>query len=91
VRACSTYERGGREVVVEVEVEVVQAVIVALVGRVVMVGCGGGGGGGGGEVAKAQTFSSLLPGFMFIVGVAGSWCRLTVTERGDMDDGVVGC
>lgn len=25
------------------------------------------------EVAEAQTFSSLLPSFMFIVGVAGSW------------------
>ena len=44
--------------------------------------CGGGGGGGG--VAEAQTFSSLLPSFMFIVGVAGSWCRLLVTEWAGM-------
>ena len=25
------------------------------------------------DIAEAQTFSSLLPSFMFIVGVAGSW------------------
>ena len=38
------------------------------------------------EVAEAQTFSSLLPSFMFIVGVAGSWCRLLVTEWAGMSD-----
>ena len=36
------------------------------------------------EVEEAQTFSSLLPSFMFIVGVAGSWCRLLVTEWAGM-------
>jgi hypothetical protein len=56
----------------------------------VMVG-GGVGGDGGGAVevgsaggAEAQTFSSFLPSFLFIVGGAGSWCRLLVTERGGM-------
>ena len=36
------------------------------------------------DIAEAQTFSSLLPSFMFIVGVAGSWCRLLVTEWAGM-------
>ena len=34
--------------------------------------------------AEAQTFSSFLPSFLFIVGGAGSWCRLLVTERDGM-------
>ena len=39
------------------------------------------------QVAEAQTFSSLLPSFLFIVGGAGSWSRLLVTERVGMGYG----